>query len=392
MLSLRTVSAAFGYSELMLPLPVVSVVMVAFGGGWNWIPRALERLKQSTTEPYEVLVVDNGGADKRPLPADAMVELLRNRDNIGFGPGSNQGAERARAEFVCFINPDVLVRPGWLPPLLERLGDDRVGAVFPAMLNLDGTLQEAGAFVTGEAHTFTFGRDDDPDAPEHSFRREVDFGSAACMCLTRKTFELASGFDSAYRLAYFEDADLCFRLRRLGLRPVYEPRSRVEHARTVSADPAGLEQVYAANREVFLDRWEPDLAARPGFDELRENARTRLGARDLHAYPRVLVVDDSEEHAARIASNHPSAVVTLLAEGPGQGGLRRRLTEAGVEVALTDRADRWLKERSGHYSHVIRSENEPWQRLASTIRSTQPGASIVDATRFEELRKQAAAR
>lgn len=373
----------------MKPRPAVSIVMVVFGGGWSWVPRALETLKQNTTEPYEVIVVDNGGADDRPLPAEAGVELLRNDENAGFGPGSNQGVERARADVVCLLNPDVLVGPGWLPPLLERLADNRVGAVFPAKLNLDGTMQEAGALVTGDAHTFAFGRGEDPDAPEHSFRRLVDFGSAACMCLTRRRFASVKGFDPAYRLAYYEDADLCFRLRQLGLRLVYEPRSRVGHARTVSADPAELHDVYAANREVFLERWRPTIETRPGSDELRGNTRTRLAARDLHAHPRVLLVDDADSQAravaARIASDDPAALVTLLAkevDDPAQ----RCLLDSGVEVVCTERAGAWLNERFDHYTHVVSSDRESWLALNSVISATQPGANIDDLARVQDAR------
>ena len=86
-------------------------------------------------------------------------------------------------------------------------------------------MQEAGAFITGQAHSYVFGAGDDPDSAEYRFSRDVDYGSAACVCMTRPCFESVGGFDPAYRVAYFEDVDLCFRLRDQGLRLVWEPRA-----------------------------------------------------------------------------------------------------------------------------------------------------------------------
>jgi O-antigen biosynthesis protein len=375
------------------PRPVISIVMVAFGGGWSWVPRALAALKENTPEPYEVVLVDNGGTDDRPVPPDAGVQMIRNQHNLGFGPASNEGAERARADVLCLLNTDAIVEPAWLPPLLQRLAGDRVGAVFPAKLNMDGTMQEAGAFVTSDAHAFVFGDGDDPDRPELSFRREVDFGSAACVCLRRESFAAVAGFDPAYRLAYYEDADLCLRLRRLGLRLVYEPRSRVKHARTVSAETAELAKVYASNRDVFLTRWESTIETRPQLAELRADARARLTARDLHARPRVLLIEDGlgdvQAVAARLASNDPSAIVTLVGEHVDAED-ERHLLASGVEVVRREPALDWLGERSGHYSHVGRTDGDAWRRLERMIRGTQPSARIVDAVRLEDAVEESA--
>ncbi len=251
--------------------------MVAYGGGWAWVPRALDALRRNTAEPYEVLLVDNGGADERSVPDPTNVEILRNEDNLGFGAASNIGVARARADVVCLLNTDVLVAPGWLEPLLELVRDGGVGAAFPAKLHLDGRLQEAGAFVTREAHVHVFGDGDDADAPEYRFRHEIDFGSASAMCIARERYESLGGFDPAYGIAYFEDTDLCFRLREQGLRVVYEPRARVRHVRGASAPVAEVAEVVAANQRVFLGRWRHALAGRPTLEEVLADAHSPAG-------------------------------------------------------------------------------------------------------------------
>jgi GT2 family glycosyltransferase len=360
--------------------PIASIVMVAFGGGWQWAPRALGALRRNTAPGYEVILVDNGGAKDRSVRDETNVEIIRNKENVGFGPGSNQGAARARSDVICLLNPDVLVEAGWLMPLLELVHNSGVGAVFPAKLNIDGTMQEAGAFVTGDANAYVFGDGDDPDSPEYGFPREVDFGSAAAMCMTRRCYETFAGFDPAYRIGYYEDADLCFRLREQGLRLEYEPRSRVIHARSVSAPSTDLVDVYSTNREVFLSRWRSVIEGRPVFDQLRADARVRCAARDLHARDRVLLLgtDGTTRRLARdLAQADPRARVTLLVEQIDRPA-ERELLRSGVEVVETERAEDWLVERVGHYSHILSPQDAKWFGLRTVLRETQPQARVVD--------------
>jgi FkbM family methyltransferase len=342
--------------------PLASVVIVAFGGGWAWLSRALDTLHRNTVEPIEVIVIDNGRGGDRDLPSDSCT-LVRNTENVGFGPASNYGAELARSETVCFLNPDVLVEPGWLSPLLAALREKDIGAVFPAKLNLDGTMQEAGAFMTSEGGGYHFGDGDDASSAEYAFRREIDYGSAACMCVSREVFSAFAGFDPLYRFAYFEDADLCFRLREFGLRVLYEPRSRVRHVRTVSASRPEVTNIYAANRVAFMRRWGAALAQRPSFGQLERDFAARIAARDFHTADRILVPDDAHgaapeavartRRAARdFASRHGSVRVTLVSQKV-EAADREDLHAAGVEVACTNHPDSWLENRRGHYSVVV---------------------------------------
>jgi GT2 family glycosyltransferase len=366
--------------------------MVAFGGGRAWVSRALDELGQNTEEAFEVIVVDNGGSEDGDIPDDDRnVEVVRNNENVGFGVASNQGAARVRGDVLCFLNTDALVQPGWLPPLLERIREPSVGAVFPAKLNLDGTMQEAGAFVTGQAHSYVFGDGDDADHPQYRFPRDVDFGSAAAMCTTRRLFESVGGFDPVYRLAYFEDTDLCFRLRQRNLRAVFEPRSRVTHGRTVSATPADLADIYAANREVFLTRWRPLIEQRPSFDRLQADPRARLTARDFHAPDRVLLLGSAAETfalAKDLVSAHPRLRVTLLVSEIDTRR-ERELLESGVEVARPEHTHAWLKEREGHYSHILSPQDANWFQLRRSLRETQAQALFVDVSEIEDpLRRE----
>ena len=73
-----------------------------------------------------------------------------------------------------------------------------------------------------------------PDAPEFNYAREVDYCSGASLLVRRDVFLSVDGFDEKYAPAYCEDSDLAFRLRRMGLKTWYQPRSEIVHFEGVS--------------------------------------------------------------------------------------------------------------------------------------------------------------
>ena len=168
--------------------PLVSVVMVTHGN-WPLVRRALEALVERTDPVYELIVVDSASPDEAPQRLREEVEganVVISEENLGFGGGSNLGAERARGRYVLFLNPDALVEPGWLEPLLEVLEDEpTTGAVVPMLLNPDGTIQEAGSVIDSVGWPLAFGRGESADTLAYRFRREIDYGSAACLLVRR---------------------------------------------------------------------------------------------------------------------------------------------------------------------------------------------------------------
>ena len=126
--------------------------------------------------------------------------------------------------------------------------------------------------------------------PLYNYVREVDYCSGAALMVRRSVFADLGGFDPIYAPAYFEDTDLCFRLRRIGLKVLYQPASVVVHHEGVShgRDTAvGIKSYQVVNRRRFIDRWAGVLARehyRNGDQVFR--ARDRAMGRTV-----VLVID-----------------------------------------------------------------------------------------------------
>jgi GT2 family glycosyltransferase len=371
--------------------PLLSVVMVLYGG-WELALEAIAGLVERTEPCFELIIVDNASPDDSLARLEAQVdgaEIIRNKTNVGFGAASNQGAERSRGRFLCLLNSDAIVEPGWLPPLMETLAEPEVGVVVPRFLNEDGSLQEAGSVVDSIGHCHAVGAGADPRDFQYRFRRYVDYGSAACIVLPTAVFHAADGFDERFSPGYFEDTDLSFRLRERGLHTVYEPRSQVVHVRHGSGTSESARMTMERNRSVFFERWAEPLARRPRVLEAAQHPHQMLAARDAEALDRFLVIDDRVPHVDRgsgdprmgallreIASLWPGARTTFLAEsGRDADRYAEPLLRAGVEVVSPPTNwERWFVQRRFHYGVVLVSRQQNAVRFDGYLNRTQPQA------------------
>lgn len=361
--------------------PDVSVVMVIHGA-WNLAEQALSRLTLHTERSFEVILVDNRSDDgtRTELSRLKNATVILNDENRGFGPASNQGADRARGEYLLLLNTDAFVHPAWLEPLVEALNDPRAAAAIPRYLNPDGSLQEAGALLARDGTVMPYGAGDDPELPCYRFRRTVDYGSAACMLIRRTRFMRLGGFDERYAPAYFEDVDLCLRLAHDGAAVVYEPRSTVTHVLHGSGAPAEAVRLSERHHQLFVKLRGHQLAGRP-WTLVNASNQAVIAARDALATPRLLICGGSVEPAtARIVEalldGWPRARITWLTN-------RSLLADAdvaawsdrGIEV-LGDQHSRWLGARLFHYDLVF-ADAKADPDLRTAIENTQPQTRTV---------------
>ncbi|MBZ4659095.1 MAG: glycosyl transferase family 2 [Desulfacinum sp.] len=190
-------------------------------------------------------IEDNGSAAPFDLSVNGNdVRVHKNKTNVGFARAVNAAARRSDAPFILLANPDTRFCDGPWDELLQYMNAvPSVGVLGPLVLNIDGSLQgSARAFPSPS--TLLFGRKSPlrhwfpksrfalKNVLDSQRRRaepmEVDWVSGACMMIRRAAFEAVGGFDERYFL-FWEDADLCFRLRQLGWRTVHHPAASVVH-------------------------------------------------------------------------------------------------------------------------------------------------------------------
>jgi GT2 family glycosyltransferase len=227
---------------------VVSVIIVNFNSGSALAGTLASLAAGLDGADWEAVVVDNASSDGSELAAFqyAGVRLLRQTENIGFAAGMNAGLAATAGSHVLLLNPDCRLDPGSGGILLKELrGHGRCALIAPMILDPAGTLQE-NARGDPDILTGLFGRTSllsriFPGLPRvrrnlvsSSLRgsaaasHSVDWVSGACMMARRDGLEEIGGFDEGYFL-YWEDADLCRRLRRAGWEIRYTPLARAVH-------------------------------------------------------------------------------------------------------------------------------------------------------------------
>ncbi len=282
--------------------PDISVVLVLHNQAGLSL-QTLTALADQRGVTFETIIVDNASRDET---ADLLTRIqgatiLRNEDNAGFLLAANQGAACARGRHILFLNNDALPHRDALAAALRRLdGDPAIGVVGGRILHVDGALQEAGCIAFSDGSTAGYGRGEDPDRPEFRFVRDADFVSGAFLMIPHPLWQALDGFDTGLAPAYYEDADLCFRVRRAGFRIVYDPAvllTHVEGGSAIGADAAA--GMMRANRRPFLVRHADELRRRPA-PAASHPQRDRWASVPA---PRVLVLDNMVPHQAGGAGN-----------------------------------------------------------------------------------------
>ncbi len=198
----------------------------------------------------EIIVVDNASADDTVQRVEAFVSwnsarLIANQQNLGFAAAVNQGAQAAGGEVLLVLNPDAIAEPGAVDALLRCLEANSASAVGGALVQADGQPARGFAFrriatlapLLCEALLINQLRPGNPvnrryrclDA-DYSQQQEIEQPAGACLAVTRAMWVKLGGFDERFFPVWFEDVDLCKRLRDQGGKIVYCPEARFQHS------------------------------------------------------------------------------------------------------------------------------------------------------------------
>lgn len=350
--------------------PLVSIVIPTYGQV-DYTLRCLASIAAAPPRAtIEVIVAEDASGDPdiarlREVPG---IRLRENPQNLGFLRSCNAAAAAARGRFLLFLNNDTEVLPGAIDALAElAVAQPEAGLVGAKLVYPDGRLQEAGGIVWQDASAWNYGRLQDPRRPEFNYVRDVDYISGAAILVRRDVFEQLGGFDDIFAPAYYEDTDLAFRIRAVGLRTLFQPRAVVVHHEGVShgTDTAsGVKAHQVTNAAVMRERWAGVLQA-----EHYPNGEQVLRARDrAHGRPVALVVDHKVLEPDRDAGSRNTLehMLALMRAGwvvkfwPDNGfptpGYTEALQELGIEVLhqpwCGPFAD-WIGAHGGQIDHVI---------------------------------------
>lgn len=228
----------------------------------NWNTKSLladcleSVFRQTHGIQFQVCVVDNGSADGSAAMVQERfprVSLVRNERNLGFAQANNQILGCLKARYALLLNSDTRVVGNALKEMVDFMdAHPEAGAAGCQVLNEDGTLQKscgrfprlASIFLGGERcnqlfrslfgarHFFAeYGL----STEDHHQIQHVDFVKGCSIILRKATLEKVGLLDPDIFM-YFEEMDLCYRIKRNGDEVLYTPTAKIVHLGGGSCD------------------------------------------------------------------------------------------------------------------------------------------------------------
>jgi len=209
---------------------MISVLICTFNS-CRVLPACLQALEQQTCGPVEVVIVDNASADgTRDLLTRLQpptYQVLLNEKNMGFAAAQNQAIRRARGEWLCSLNADVVLSPDFFSQLLQAAErDERAGALCGKLLRWNpggepeftSRIDSTGIYFTRSLRHFDRGGEE-TDQGQYQEMQYV-FGATGAAALYRRAMvediSVEGEFFDEDFFAYREDADLAWRAQLLG--------------------------------------------------------------------------------------------------------------------------------------------------------------------------------
>lgn len=224
--------------DCLTALPMISISIVSHQQAVLLRPLLNDIERCCNSHPLEVLLTLNL---PETLPFSAAdfsfpVSVHTNATPQGFGANHNRAFARASGQYFCVMNPDIRLDSEVFAALVACLQDVKVGVAAPVVIGVSGAIEDnARHFPTplkilckalGGCQGSDYAVQDAPVFP--------DWVAGMFMLFRREVFEELAGFDQRYFL-YYEDVDMCARLRLLGYAVALCPAAQVvHHARRTS--------------------------------------------------------------------------------------------------------------------------------------------------------------
>ena len=235
----------------------------------------LSSIKNSKTKKrIEIIVVDND--EQKKIKTELRIKFpnvkyIPSKKNLGFGGGNNLGAKYARGRFLYFLNPDTEVLQGSIDALLDIFKKNKtIGIVAPILLDANKKIipLQGAKTLTPLRAIFSFSlivRLFPKNKISRNFwlsgwsrkkTKKVDSVPGTAFVIRKEVFEEIGGFDENFFL-YFEEYDLCNRVRDCGFSILIHPQARVVHKMgksTGKSDKDSINRIFEKSRFYYFKK------------------------------------------------------------------------------------------------------------------------------------------
>lgn len=189
--------------------------------GENLLKRFLKEVVDNSPEA-NVYLIDNASKDESVnyvKKHNPRVNILLLDKNYGYAGGYNRGIASLKEDIICLLNNDVLVKPSWLPPILDHFEKHLQTAIAqPHIMDLNQPDKfeyagAAGGFIDRLGYPYCRGRlfnELEENKGQYDKDEKIFWASGACFFIRNEVFKSLKGFDEDF-FAHMEEIDLCWR-------------------------------------------------------------------------------------------------------------------------------------------------------------------------------------
>jgi len=216
-------------------------------------------------EDREIIVIDNASGDDSfellQAQAPGRFKLLANQENLGFGGANNRGAKEASGRYLLFLNSDTIVRDDIFQEAARIFAEnEKIGIISPRLEDEHGKNQAdaCGSFPT-LASTVIKKLKKINEQSENNEMRSVDWVSGCALFIRQDLFSRLGGFDEDFFL-YFEDVDLCRRVKNLGYEIIVTKKFCLTHLGGRSLkQSAARKRYYYRSQDIYFKKYRSKL-------------------------------------------------------------------------------------------------------------------------------------
>lgn len=225
----------------------ISVIVVIYKGQL-YLKSCLKSIFDNTREVnLEIIIVNNNPQKLDLLDNDPRIKIINAGQNLGFGRGHNLGALQAQGEILWLLNTDTSVVSDNISEVLDEFKNyPKIGIIGPKLITEMGETQP---WIAGfEPNLWdliknNLGIKSSRKIWESKEKKEADWVSGTSLFIRKDVFLKLGGFDERFFM-YFEDIDLCKRIREAGYKVIYFPEFSVRHFGGKSFENSGLQKKY----------------------------------------------------------------------------------------------------------------------------------------------------
>ena len=260
--------------------PVFDIVITC-AGRFDMLELCLDAIYRTATHPITITVVDDASKKDEKVhynhlfvynpEKDVYKNVIsytshRNEKQEGFIKSCNRGAKGGKAPYLSIITDDVVIHEGYFDKIYEIMeADKEIGIVGSRLLfpptsthkaRPAGKIQHVGVALDIRANAVHPLVGWSPENPKTQISREVLAVTGAIFTIQSKLFQQLGGFDTAYGLGYWEDIDLCLKVRQKSFRIWMSSEASAYHYVAASSEKGVVHNTgFQQNATTFKSRW-----------------------------------------------------------------------------------------------------------------------------------------